>query len=164
MTRPAPWPAMLLLATVLAASLLLKAAGSDRLIAYDEPRFVRDLAAALRAQGYRVETGSGNWWAAGLVTARKGDCLVQLRNAGHFGQERESVTRSRMQAGPLVYVYRGQVQADFPRYRTELTWRLQRELGRIGIAMAVRPPIAMASPMACRPDPAVLGRLRLHLR
>lgn len=154
----------LFLVTALVISLSLKIAGIGRLAAHDEARLVRDLARTMQAHGYAVQTGTGNWWDAGLVTARKGACTVQLRNAARYGVDRETVARRRMTAGPMQYYVAGAVRQDYPRFRSEFTWRMQRELGRVGVRLGIRPALAVAATGACAPDPSLLAPVRLYLR
>lgn len=162
----------LAVAAALALSLSAKAAGIGQLAAHDEDRLVRDLARTMQAAGYVATigadtgsgTGSGKWWDAGLVTARKGGCTVELRNAARYGVDREAVARTRMTAGPMQYYVAGAVRQDYPRFRSEFTWRMQRELGRVGIRLGITPALAVAATSACAPDPRLLAPVRLYLR
>lgn len=164
MTLSAPWRVGMVVAVLLAISLSLKYNGISRLRAHDDTRFVIELVATLRAKGYTVSVGAGRWWEAGLVTARRDGCTVQLRNAGVFGQDRDTTYRRRMTAGPLSYYRDGTVSNDYPRFRSELAWRVQRELGRIGLSIPISPTLAVAATSACAPDAALLAGLRLHMR
>lgn len=163
MTLSGPWRVGIVVVVLLAISLSWKYNGINRLRAHDDHRFKNELVATLRAQGYAVAVASGGWWEAGLVTARRDGCTVQLRNAGVFGQDRDTTNRSRMTAGPVSYYRNGTVSHDYPRFRSELAWRVQRELGRIGLAIPISPTLAVAASAACAPDPQSLADLQLHM-
>lgn len=164
MTRAAEWRLGLFVAAALAMTLSLKAGGIGQLYAPDEARIVRDLTRSLQTQGYRVEKRGRTQWASLLVTAHKGNCTVQLRNAALRGQDWEATSRIKMRAGTVRYLYRGTYSDAYPRYRSEIAWRVQRELGRVGLSIPIRPPIAVAAKPGCAPDPAALDGVRMHLQ
>jgi hypothetical protein len=154
----------MLVAVLALLSLAIKQQRLDFAAELDDDRLARDVAADLARAGYVTTVVAGKYYPT-MVSARRGDCHVMLRDASVHGHSLLAVYRRTLgHAGPVRFVYAGQWQAGYPTLRAELAWRIQRELGRIGIDVPIRPVLAVADSEECRPAGSLFAGARVILR
>lgn len=149
---------------LLVLSLWAKAALFGREPKLDQPRLAADVAAVLTMRGYATSIEQRPQFPP-IVTAVRGSCRIIVRDSSFAGQEMIGGNRLRLAgAGPIRTYYAGQYRARYPTIESDLAWRVQRELARLGIVIAIRPVLRVAAQPACLPPPEFADALRLHVR
>lgn len=128
----------------------------------DRERLAAAIEARLATAGL---TSSRPWEAAPFrIRAAGGACTMIVQQLDVEAAEKSIFVERARGLGPVRYLYRGAMRADFPRAGTVLRDQLQRQAARVGLMVTVDPIIGVAASPAC-PDPApLLAGLRLFPR
>lgn len=145
-----------------AASLALKGAAMDMRTFPDLPRFNRELAARLAAQGFAARVRDLRL-DLDMVEARRGDCRLAARV-----EETAELTRDFRRLTPgldvIRFHYRGSLRTAYPRGEHGLYSLLNRMGLRLGLVQTSQQPLAIAATPACNLAAIDFGPQRLHPR
>lgn len=143
-----------------AASLALKGAAMDMRTFPDIPRFNRELAAHLAAQGFEARVRDLRL-DLDMVEARRGDCRLAARS-----EETAELSRDFRRLTPgldvLRFHYRGTLHMEYPRGEHGLFSLLNRMGLRLGLVETSQQPLAIAATPACNLAAIDFGPQRLH--
>ena len=147
----AAWIAAVVLFTGLGWWLKLEA--GDRFVFPDVARADRELVARMERAGFTAQPPRTGMRIAHVF--RRGNCGVLTGIAGDMGQDLARWTLAR-RAGEIVrFHYRGTSSPNFPRFRAPLEDQLQRQLARLGVALARPAVIATIQAGECESLPAL---------
>ena len=160
-------PRALAFSTVLAAALLvtlgLKAATLDYSVGDDEPRFVSDLEASLRGQGFVAGINLGAHFGTDVVAVR-GRCQLHARNATRAYEMSDAFAMQSGAAQRLSYFIGDRRMSAPPALGTETLNVGQLTLARLGLAIARPATIAVADNGACDLGQLSFAGVKIHSR
>jgi hypothetical protein len=139
-----------LLAVLLGLTLAPKLLGARRVAEPDGARLARDMAAMLRAGGFRTALPTHHLF--DYVLARRGRCTMVAANAPASGALRDRFAEEAAAVGPVTYRYRSATARPFPRFLPVAEDYLQRWAYRLGIVVPRPALVAVAASPACRLD------------
>ena len=140
--------ASLAFAGLLLVSLAAKVALSAPTPYPDPARFGGEAAAMLAGHGFA--TASELRPLGMLVRARRGDCRLVLADYSPYGTFADTIAARAGAAGPLRFVYRGDLYERAPKLLPLTDFYWWREQRRLGLAAPRHPIVAVAASPQCR--------------
>lgn len=147
-------------ALVIGLSLALKLAVLDVAVAEDQRAALRDLGAALTAQGYTVNVPRPD---LPIVRGEHAGCAFTVRVLDPHGIYRDTELLKLPRGWTVAYGWRGDWQTSLPRLGPLVEYYVARQLARFGVRARHAPVIMLSNQPACpMPQPAAVD-IRVQL-
>ncbi len=137
-----------------------KLEAGERFVFPDVARADRELVARMEMAGFIAQPPRTGMRIAHVF--RREDCIVLTGIAGDMGQDRARWTLARKTGEIVRFHYRGTSRPDFPRLRAPLEDQFQRQLARLGVALARPAVVATIQADDCASLPA-LSDIPIHV-